>query len=129
MTPRERYIATLLYQHPDRIPFEPGGARKSTLAAWHQQGLPADVRDYRAYVRQIIGIDAEPPARWEGIGVDFRMIPQFEEKVLERKPAPAGSSAPGSLVVQDWKGNVCEISDQYDVTYLRNAIDFVIGSR
>lgn len=29
------------------------------------------------------------------------------------------------LVVQDWKGNICEISDEFDVTYLRNAIDFV----
>ena len=31
----------------------------------------------------------------------------------------------GHYVVQDWKGNVCEISDEFDVTYLRNAVDFV----
>jgi uroporphyrinogen decarboxylase len=37
--------------------------------------------------------------------------------VLERRP--------GSLIVQDWKGNVCEISDEFDVTYLRSARDFV----
>ena len=51
------------------------------------------------------------------IGVDFRMIPQFEEKVLEHRD--------GHYICQDWKGNICEISDRYDVTYLRNAIDFV----
>jgi uroporphyrinogen decarboxylase len=51
------------------------------------------------------------------LGVDFRMIPQFEEKVLEH--------ADGHTVVQDWKGNVCEISDKFDVTYLRHAKDFV----
>jgi uroporphyrinogen decarboxylase len=31
-------------------------------------------------------------------------------------------------VVQDWKGNICEISDQYDTNYLRDAIDFVTRS-
>ena len=51
-------------------------------------------------------------------------IPQFEE-VIEHRPALAGSTAPGSLIVQDWKGNICEISDEFDVTYLRNAVDFV----
>jgi uroporphyrinogen decarboxylase len=28
-------------------------------------------------------------------------------------------------VVRDWKGNVCEIGAEFDVTYLRTAIDFV----
>jgi uroporphyrinogen decarboxylase len=51
------------------------------------------------------------------LGVDFRLIPQFEEKVLEHRD--------GHYVVQDWKGNVCEISDDFDVTYLRQAKDFV----
>jgi uroporphyrinogen decarboxylase len=51
------------------------------------------------------------------LNVDFRLLPQFEEKVLEHKN--------GHYIVQDWKGNVCEISDQYDVTYLRTARDFV----
>jgi len=45
------------------------------------------------------------------------MIPRFEEKVLDH--------AGGHLIVQDWKGNICEISDEFDVSYLRNAIDFV----
>jgi uroporphyrinogen decarboxylase len=45
------------------------------------------------------------------------MIPQFEEKLLERRAR--------SLIVQDWKGNICEISDRFDVTYLRVPLDFV----
>jgi len=45
------------------------------------------------------------------------MIPEFEEKVLEEREH--------SLVVQDWKGNICEISRRYDVSYLRYAKDFV----
>jgi hypothetical protein len=45
------------------------------------------------------------------------MIPEFEEKVIERKER--------SQIVQDWKGNICEISNEFDIRYLRNAIDFV----
>jgi uroporphyrinogen decarboxylase len=45
------------------------------------------------------------------------MVPQFEEKVLEERE--------DSRIVQDWKGNVCEISSAFDVSYLRSARDFV----
>ncbi len=45
------------------------------------------------------------------------MMPMFEEKVLERRQR--------SQVVQDWKGNICEIGNEFNVEYLRNAIDFV----
>ena len=117
MTERERFVATLCFQRPDRIPFQPGDGRRSTLAAWHQQGLPTGVADYHGYVRASLGLP--PPGTQPPVdpGLDFRMVPRFEEKVIERRP--------GTLVVQDWKGNVCEISDQYDVTYLRDAVDFV----
>jgi hypothetical protein len=130
MNDRERFLATLLYQTPDRIPFEPGGGRKSTREAWHGQGLPESVQPHEitAYVRSLIGMPPAETHDWCDVGVDFRMIPQFEEKVIERRPVAPGSTGPGlrgSLVVQDWKGNICEISDEFDVTYLRNAIDFV----
>ena len=126
MNERERYLATMLFGSPDRIPFRPGGGRKSTLAAWHTQGLPPDVKDYHRYVRQLLKIDPPADETLPDAGVDFRLIPQFEEKVIEHRPGAGG--APGVLVVQDWKGNICEISDEFDVTYLRNAIDFVTRS-
>ena len=48
MTPRERFITTLLFGEPfgepDRIPLEPGGGRESTRNAWHSQGLPGSVK-------------------------------------------------------------------------------------
>jgi hypothetical protein len=125
MTPRERHIAALTFAHPDRVPFAPGYPRRSTLAAWHRQGLPPGVTDWERHVRELLGIEHPPASDWVWPGVDFRMIPQFEEKVLEHHPAPAGSPGPGTLVVQDWKGNVCRISDEFDVSYLRDAIDFV----
>jgi hypothetical protein len=129
MNARERFIATLSFQKPDRVPFMPGYGRKSTLEAWHRQGLPSDVTDYHGYLRNLLGI-TDPTAGSETLwpAVDFRMIPQYEEKVLAHRPGDPARKVPGVLVVQDWKGNICEISDEYDVTYLRHASDFVTRS-
>jgi hypothetical protein len=113
---RERYLATLHFQDCDRLPFMPGGGRESTLRAWHAQGLPQNV-DWLAEGMRLAGIPPEARMSFVGLSVDWRMMPQFEEKVLEHRA--------GHYIVQDWKGNVCEISDAYDVTYLREARDFV----
>jgi hypothetical protein len=117
MNDRERHLATWLFGKPDRVPLNPGNGRKSTREAWHRQGLPADVTNYNEYAYRLAGGTRE----WPGGGADFpvneRMIPTFEEKVLEERPS--------SRIVQDWKGNVCEISNAFSPEYLRNAIDFV----
>lgn len=115
-TPRERYIETLLFGAPDRIPFMPGGPRESTLERWHREGLD-EGRDWFEAVCEEIGI--QPPQTKPRVhhGVELKMIPQFEEKVLEHKN--------GHYIVQDWMGNITEISDQYDFTYIRSARDFV----
>ena len=116
ITARERYLETLTFGAPDRVPFAPGGARESTLETWRKQGLAAG-RDYLDAVSEKLGIPRQPGPDSSAHGVDFRMIPTFEEKVLEHKD--------GHYIVQDWMGNVTEISDQYDYTYIRNAVDFV----
>ena len=117
MTPRQRYLETLLFGRPARIPFQPGGPRESTLEAWHAQGLPTGVNWFE-HLTDLLGIQRDPPPPERmSLGTSFLMIPQFEEKVLEHRD--------GHYVVQDWKGNVCEISDRYDVTYLRDPRDFV----
>jgi len=127
MTPRQRLVSTLTFGTPDRVPFVPGFGRKSTREAWYRQGLPAHVTDIDAHVRDLVGVPHDPPAERTSLDPDFRMVPWFEEKVIERRPPPS-PSARGTLVVQDWKGNVCEISDEFDTTYLRDAIDFVTRS-
>ena len=116
MNERERTLAALRFGTPDKVPFTPGGPRESTLKAWHAQGLPDGV-NWFAHLLEKLGLAPEPTRPHVNLGVDFRMIPQFEEKVLAHRD--------GHYVVQDWKGNVCEISDRYDVTYLRHAKDFV----
>ncbi|HIE30595.1 TPA: hypothetical protein EYP66_25330 [Candidatus Poribacteria bacterium] len=117
MTPRERYLETLLFGKPDKVPLQPGGPRESTLAAWRKQGLPEGANYFQTLL-DILGIE---PERTKGpvlsLDVSFRMMPTFEEKVLEHKD--------GHYVVQDWMGAITEISDRFDYTYIRSARDFV----
>ena len=117
MTPRERTLETLLFGTPDRIPLRPGGARRSTLEHFRRTGLPGDVRDIGRYAYRQAGGALQLPRNGPAFPVNERMIPTFEEKVIERRE--------DSQVVQDWKGNVCEIGLEYTTEYLRNAIDFV----
>ncbi|MCL5269242.1 MAG: hypothetical protein M1457_01485 [bacterium] len=119
MNARERYFETMRFGTPDRIPFAPGYPRKSTLEAWRRQGLPEGVSWEEELYRRL-GIERRMTQPAVQPGVNFRMMPMFEEKVIERIPGN-----PGHLVVQDWMGNIVEISSEFDVTYLRNAIDFV----
>jgi uroporphyrinogen decarboxylase len=117
LTPRQRRIETLTFGRPDKVPFAPGGPRESTLKRWHAEGLPDDGTPWDHHLMAALGIVRQPTGRRVDLGASFLMIPQFEEKVLEH--------ADGHYVVQDWKGNICEISDAYDVTYLRYPKDFV----
>jgi len=116
MTARERYVQTLTFGRPDRVPFQPGWPRESTLAAWRGQGLPHG-RDFYGALLEALGIEPEPTQPQVGLDVSFQMIPSFEEKVLAHRD--------GHYIVQDWMGAVVEISDRYDYTYLRYAKDFV----
>lgn len=117
MNERQRTLETLLFGRPDRIPLTPGGGRKSTVENWQSQGLPKDIGNIAEYAYSLAGgkLEREYPSGW--FHVEERMIPQFEEKVLEKKE--------NSQIVQDWKGNICEIGNEFTVEYLRNAIDFV----
>lgn len=126
MTPRERFIETLLFGRPDRVPFLPGEPRESTLQAWREQGLPPDRRyldevhiriDRRRAEKGLPPGDFLPRRPLAELGVSFQMIPMFEEKVLEHKD--------GHYIVRDWMGAITEISDRYDYTYLRLPKDFV----
>lgn len=117
MTPRQRTLQTLLYGTPDRVPLTPGHGRRSTRTAWHAQGLPETITDINRYAYEQIGGTLPWPESGPGFPVDERLIPRFDEKVIERRER--------SQIVQDWKGNICEIGNEYTLEHLRNAIDFV----
>ncbi len=116
MNPRERYLETLLFGHPDHVPLSPGGPRESTLAVWHTQGLPEDVNWVDVMAAEI-GVPREAFDGTAHVPDRTKMIPIFEEKVLEHRD--------GHYIVQDWMGAITEISDQFDYTYIRSAKDFV----
>ena len=116
MNERERFLETLLFGKPGKVPFTPGGARESTLATWHKQGLP-EGEDYIDVLLEILGIEPKQTEPQINLNVSFQMIPQFEEKVLEHKD--------GHYIVQDWMGAITEISDEYDYSYIRSPRDFV----
>ena len=117
MNPRDRYLETVLFGKPDKIPFVPGWPREKTLKRWHQEGLP-DNQDWYDVLCQSIGVIPER-SRQLSVQPDFlfRMHPAFEEKILEHKN--------NHYIVQDWMGNITEISDEYDITYIRSPKDFV----
>ena len=120
MNERQRYIETLLFGKPDKIPLTPGGGRESTRQRWHKEGLGEGIdslEEITAEAYRQAGGTLELARYGELFRVNERMIPQFAEKVIERKQR--------SQIVQDWKGNICEISNEYTVEHLRNAIDFV----
>ena len=117
MNERERYLASNLFGKPDRITFSPGWGRESTRKRWHEEGLPRDVPNINEYAYRQAGGRLPWERSGEGFPINERMIPQFEGKVLERKA--------NSQIVQDWKGNICEIGNEYTVEHLANAIDFV----
>ena len=117
MNERQRWLEALTFGHPDRIPLDPGWGRQSTRSRWHAEGLPRDVGNPAAEAYRLAGGRLEWPRGGEAFPVNERMIPQFEEKVIERKAR--------SQIVQDWKGNICEIGNEFTTEHLRNAIDFV----
>jgi hypothetical protein len=117
VTPRQRYVAALLFGKPDRFPLQPGGPRESTLKRWRQEGLEQGRNYYDALMAELgIAMD-KPKSRVVSPGISFKMIPTFEERILEHKD--------GHYIVQDWMGAITEIADTYDYTYIRNAKDFV----
>jgi uroporphyrinogen decarboxylase len=117
MNLRERHLATLLFGQPDLVPLTPGGGRKSTRERWYREGLSPEIKDYNEHAYRLAGGKLPWPGGGPGFHANERMIPQFEEKVIEERES--------SRIVQDWKGNICEISNQYTTEYLRSAIDFV----
>lgn len=117
---RDRYLAVLTFETVDKIPFEPGEPRESTLERWHAEGLEHP-KNWFAALCQAIGIpDYAIDQRHIMLEVNFNPLPAFEEKILEHKG--------DHYLIQDAKGTIVEVSDVYDASYLRQAKDFVTRS-
>jgi len=117
MDNRKIYLDTLLFKNPKKIPFDPGFPRKSTIERWNAEGLPENINWWDYIIRDRLNLDLPQLKPVPEIRPDFRMIPWFEEKIIEHRG--------DCYIIQDWMGAILEISDKYDYTYIRNAIDFV----
>lgn len=116
LSARERYINTLLFEKTDRVPLIPGYGRESTRNRWYQEGLPKETENITEYAYRQAGGTMDWPEEGEDFFVNTQMIPIFEEKVIEKRE--------NSQIVQDWKGNICEIGLEFSVLHLREPIDF-----
>ncbi len=58
MTNKERFIATVLFDKPDKVPFWPGEPREATQKIWRKQGLPEGEEWFSCIVKKL-GIEVE----------------------------------------------------------------------
>jgi uroporphyrinogen decarboxylase len=75
LNPRERFITTLTFGSPDRIPYRDEEVRRETLDRWHGEGMPKD-RD----LMELFDLD-----RWEKVPLNLGMLPQFEGRLRSRR--------------------------------------------
>ena len=89
INPRERFVKTLKFEHPDRIYYSFGPPRKSTLEAWKLQGLPempeADDYDCPDEFYRFVGMDPNP---WQlrqkqPFPVELGIYPSFEVQIIK----------------------------------------------
>ncbi len=73
MTDRERYLETIHFGKPDRIPYAFSHPRESTMSAWYYQGLKRGID-----LKQAMGYD-----HLESMPMDLLPLPRFEQVTLE----------------------------------------------
>ena len=116
MNTRENFIETMLFGKPEKVPFMPGHGRISTVKRWEEEGLPKGKDQYEALC-DILKVKREITKPVTELGVKFTIWPDFEQKILSHED--------GHYLVQDWKGAIVEISDEFDLSYLKTKGDFV----
>lgn len=116
MTTRERFNRVLHWQKPDRVPDMDFGYWDETIAAWHDQGLPRDVRTSED-VERTLGLEGVstigrlPIAEW--------LHPPFEIEVLETRG--------DHKIIRDAEGNLCKVSDR--ITSIPQYLEYGLATR
>ena len=76
-TLRQRWLAAMNFQKPDRLPMLEFGYWDETLPEWHKQGLPVEVNsEKKAYA--YFGIED-----FFGAGINVGLCPNFPREVIE----------------------------------------------
>jgi uroporphyrinogen decarboxylase len=76
----ERFLATLRFDEPDRVPHYDQSVREDTLERWHREGLPRDVS-----VEEFFELDHwELFGPREDVSLNLYRIPEFEGELKTR---------------------------------------------
>ena len=68
MNSRERFLETMRYGKPDRVPYFEEGIRREVLMEWRKQGLPKDAdiaQMFSSDHREVIEVDLEPHPKFK----------------------------------------------------------------
>ena len=112
MTARQRFIETMRYGAPDRVPYFEEGLRDDVLERWREQGLPPDTELAELF----------PTDRREGIPVDLEPRPRMERwptcradvRELRERLDPADPER----LPEDWPERVAEWRERDHVLQL-----------
>ncbi len=104
MNSRERFLETMRYGKPDRVPYFEEGIRRDVIKAWHNQGLPSNANLKQMFPsdrREDIELNLDPRPK-------FRRWPssrsQLDELQRRLDPYGRGRLPPGwSKRVRSWK--------------------------
>jgi uroporphyrinogen decarboxylase len=118
MNSRQRFLETMRFGSPDRVPYFEEGIRKDVLKAWRKQGCPPDFDQAQLFIsdqRQEIQLDVDPhpwPERWPCTRSDLKAY----AKSLDPDER---SRTPGN-----WKKLVTLSKQRQDALMMRLSIGF-----
>lgn len=101
---RNRFLETLAYGHPDRVPLFEEGIRDEVLRTWYKQGLSRDVPFsslFQIDQREELVLDVDPhpgPARWPR---DQSLLQMLEQRLDSNDPRRLPSHWPERF--QHWR--------------------------
>jgi hypothetical protein len=88
MNPRERFIESLHYGSPDRIPYFEEGIREDVIAAWKKQGMPCDQLPWGDIdEREEIKLDVDPHPGIENWPGKIEALAQLRRHLDPNDPA------------------------------------------
>ncbi len=116
MTTRERILAVLDFQKPDRLPYMDFGYWDETITTWHIQGLPHTVTT-NSEVECYLGL--EGVSIFPYVPLVNGMFPFFERTVIRHEG--------DHVIAQDHEGNLCEMTTKE--TSMPKYIKYVLETR
>ncbi len=114
MTHRERWLRVMRFQTVDHVPDEEFGYWESTLALWHEQGLP---REIDTLPKADVYFGFAPRAQ---VPVNQGLLPAFERRVLEDRG--------DHVLIRDEQGATCEIHSSGRES-IPHFVDFLLRDR